>query len=169
MDSAMKTDEESHKPSREKAITYCKDLIEYYKSCRKKFRNAWYSSQAATVILAAATPVLILGNAPKVLQAIPPTLASITGGLAVFRWQENWIIGKSTQEALEAELIAFEIGVTESYRVSEDKAVDNFITRINTLHLAQVKEWSVIITRNKLLLKNSEDGKDNPEDSTAQG
>ncbi|MBD2518245.1 DUF4231 domain-containing protein [Nostoc sp. FACHB-973] len=162
----MRTDEESHKHSREKAITYCKDLIEYYKSCRKSFRNAWYGSQAATVLLSAVTPLLILGKAPPVLQAIPPTLASITGGLAVFRWRENWIIGKSTQEAIEAELIAFEIGVTEFYRVSDDKAVDNFITRINTLHLDQVKEWSAIIMRNKLLPKNSEDGENDLENST---
>ncbi|UKP01515.1 DUF4231 domain-containing protein [Nostoc sp. UHCC 0870] len=157
----MRTDGESHKFSREKAITYCKELIEYYKSCRKRFRDAWYGSQAATVILSAATPILILGGAPPVVQAIPPTLASISGGLAVFRWQENWIISKSTQEALEAELIAFEIGVTESYRVTEDKAVDNFITRINTLHLDQVKEWSAVLMRNKLLPKNSDNDLEN--------
>lgn len=157
---AVKSDEESYKRSREKAISYCQDLIKYYKSCRKLSRNAWYSSQAATVILSAVTPLLIWGSPSKILQAIPPTLASITGALAVFRWQENWVISKSTQEALEAELIAFEIGVTESYRVSEDKAVENFLARINTLHLDQLKEWSVILMKNKLLPKNSEDAEE---------
>jgi len=153
----VKPNEETHNRFREKAITYCQDLIEYYKSCRKSYRNTWYASQSATVILSAVTPLLILVNAPKILQAIPPALASITGGLAVFRWQENWVISKATQEALEAELIAFEIGVTEYYRVNDDKAIETFTTRINRLHLDQVQQWSAVIMKNKLLPKNSED------------
>jgi hypothetical protein len=144
--------EEAQNPSspRHRAIDYCKDLIGYYKSSRKKFRNSWYFSQAATIILSASTPILILVDAPKFVSAIPPALATITGGLAVFRWQENWIMAKSTQEALEAELIAFELGVTEPYRTKESIAVENFITRINALHLDRVKDWSTVLLKEKL-------------------
>ena len=147
----MANPEESQITPKQKAIGYCKDLIDYYERSRIKFRNSWYFSQAATIILSASTPILILGGAPNVVSAIPPALASITGGLAVFRWQENWVITKSTQEALEAELIAFELGVTESYRTTEDIAVEKFITRVNTLHLDRVKEWSTVLLEEKLV------------------
>lgn len=164
----MLTGERTQRSPRDKAVAYCKELIEYHKGCRAKFRNAWYASQAATVILSAATPVLILGNAPKVIQAIPPAIASITGGLAVFRWQENWIIGKSTQEALESELIAFEVGVTELYRQNEEKAVENFVIQINTLHSDHVKEWSNLLLKSKIVDDSSIEDKGDPSSSSVE-
>jgi hypothetical protein len=136
----------SEKTNREKAIEYCTKLIDYYQSNRSSNRNAFYISQVATVFLSAATPILVLNeDVPKIISAIPPAVASITAGLAVFGWQENWISSKNTQEALEAELIAFELCVGKYGK--ENQAVNDFIHQINTLHLTQVKEWSTVSLR----------------------
>lgn len=143
--------DQSQIDSKGKAMNYCDCLIDYYKSVRDKSRIAWQLSQISTIILAAITPVLILaGDAYRIskpLQALPGAIAAVTGSLGVFKWQENWIIGKSTQEALEAEQVAFNIGITEFYNTTEDKAIENFIIRVNALHLDQIKTWSITISK----------------------
>lgn len=145
--------------ARAKALQYSQQLIDDYKKTRSNSRNIYYIAQLATVILSGVTPILVLVDKLeadsqwlKWLPVICPALASIVASIVTsFPFQENSIAANTAVELLEAEQEKFILGVTPPYRcydlVNEtqrqqqsQKAIENFIEQVNSIHLKQVRE-----------------------------
>jgi hypothetical protein len=77
-----------------KALEYCNKHIEWYEKHKARQRIAFQLSQIAIVLLSGITPVLILvGDLPPVVQALPPALVTMIVGLSgIFQWKENYQI-----------------------------------------------------------------------------
>jgi hypothetical protein len=130
------------------AIDDCQLMINWYEKNKRIPRRFYYTSQTSIIVLTALTPVLILWtDLPKPFQALPAALASIAAGLsAVFRWRENWVLRAHTSEALKRELVKFKARASENYSAALDqqKALDNFVNRIENLSMNEVSEWRVL-------------------------
>ncbi|MCL1474097.1 DUF4231 domain-containing protein [Argonema antarcticum] len=146
-------------PAREKALQYCKELIEDYKATRSNSRNFYYSLQLATVVFSGITPILVLVDKLDIgiswfkwLPVIFPAIASIVASVVTsFPFQENWIAANKSVESLEAEQEKFILGVTQPYRCYDvddeterqkkaKQAIENFIVEVNNIHLKQVED-----------------------------
>ncbi|WP_333339800.1 DUF4231 domain-containing protein [Microcoleus sp. BROC3] len=146
-------------PVREKALLYCQELIDDYKTTRETSRNIYYTFQLATVVLSGVTPILVLvdklepgQSLLKWLPVICPAVASIVASIVTsFPFQENWISANTTVELLEAEQEKFVLGVTPAYRcydVADEAqhqqmkkmAIENFINQVNEIHLKQIQK-----------------------------
>ncbi|MGB3404655.1 MAG: DUF4231 domain-containing protein [Microcoleaceae cyanobacterium] len=142
-----------------RALTYCQELIDDYKNTRKNSRNIYYISQITTIVLSGVTPILVvverLGSGPswfKWLPVIFPAIAAIVSSIVTsFPFQENWIQANKTVELLEAEQEKFVLGISQAYRCYDitdtaqrqtkaKKAIENFITQVNSIHLKQIQE-----------------------------
>ncbi len=146
-------------PARAKALEYCQDLIDDYKSTRNWARNLYYILQISTVILSGVTPILVLvdkleSGQPwlKWLPVICPAVASIVASIVTsFPFQKNWVAANATVELLEAEQEKFILGITPAYRCYDvsgeaeqqqrvSQAVELFINQVNNIHLQQVQQ-----------------------------
>jgi len=144
---------------RVKALRYCQELIDDYKKTRETSRNIYYTFQLATVILSGVTPILVLVDKLepgqtllKWLPVICPAVASIVASIVTsFPFQENWISANTTVELLEAEQEKFILGVTSAYHCYDAgdeaqhqqmarMAIENFIERVNEIHLKQIQK-----------------------------
>lgn len=149
--------------SRQEVMDYCNELVNYYESLRALNRSGYYFLQISVIILAGITPILVLinqsqANIPPSLQidakllgwirwlpVILPALAAILTTISTaFPFLENWINSKNTAEILEAEREKFIVSATEDYLVddtdaSKRKAIGNFVTVINEVHLQEVQ------------------------------
>jgi Protein of unknown function (DUF4231) len=125
----------------------------------ESLRNIYYTFQLATVILCGVTPILVLvdkleaGQAwLKWLPVLCPAIASIVASIVTsFPFQENWISANTIVELLEAEQEKFILGVTPAYRCYDiadetqlqqkaKMAIENFIDRVNEIHLKQIQK-----------------------------
>ncbi|MEA5616683.1 DUF4231 domain-containing protein [Cronbergia sp. UHCC 0137] len=148
-------------PARAKALEYCQDLINDYKSTRNWARNLYYGLQISTVILSGVTPILVLvdkleaGQAwLKWLPVICPALASIVASIVTsFPFQKNAVTANTIVELLEAEQEKFILGITPAYRCYDiideaeqkqrvSQSVEQFIMQVNNIHLQQVQQLS---------------------------
>lgn len=146
-------------PARAKALEYCQDLIDDYKSTRNWARNLYYILQISTVILSGVTPILVLVDKLetgqpwlKWLPVICPAVASIVASIVTsFPFQKNWVAANTTVELLEAEQEKFVLGITPAYRCYDvsgeaeqqqrvSQAVELFINQVNNIHLQQVQQ-----------------------------
>lgn len=146
-------------PARTKALEYCQDLINDYKSTRNWARNLYYVLQISTVILSGVTPILVLVDKLetgqpwlKWLPVICPAVASIVASIVTsFPFQKNWVAANTTVELLEAEQEKFVLGITPAYRCYDvsgeveqkqrvSQAVELFINQVNNIHLQQVQQ-----------------------------
>ncbi|WP_392531471.1 DUF4231 domain-containing protein [Nostoc sp. C117] len=165
--------------ARGKALQYCQDLIEDYKSIRSVSRNLYYSLQLLTVVLSGVTPILVLvdkleaGQAwLKWLPVLCPALASIIASIVTsFPFQKNSIAANTAVELLEAEQEKFILGVTQPYRcydVSDEiqqqqkasQALEYFIVQVNNIHLNQVQQGSDTQSEKKESAPSNESNKD---------
>ena len=152
------SEKKSVTPARAKALKYCQDLIDDYKRTRNNSRNIYYTLQIATIVLSGITPIFVLIDKLDInivwlnwLPVIFPAIASIVASVVTsFPFQENWISANTTVEKLEAEQEKFVLGVTKLYRCYDaadelqsqqksKKAIENFITQVNNIHLKQVE------------------------------
>lgn len=140
------------------ALEYCECLIRSHRRNSIKNKIAWHIAQFMVIVLAGLTPVLLIAkddNNNKIIDdwliAIPPALASIAASAsAAFKWQENWILDKTTLEALESEFTNFlvcapQIYVENEQEIDKDKKIGRFVTRINSLNFDHVKKWSTLV------------------------
>jgi hypothetical protein len=145
--------------ARTQALKYCQELIAEYKKTRRNSRNIYYTSQISTIILSGITPILVvverLDSGPvwfKWLPVIFPAIAAIVSSIVTsFPFQENWIEANKTVELLEAEQEKFTLGISPAYRcyditdaaqrqIKAQRAIENFITQGNNIHLKQIQE-----------------------------
>lgn len=88
----------------------------------------------------------------KWLPVIFPAVAAIVSSIVTScPFQENWIEANKTVELLEAEQEKFVLGISQAYRCYDitdavqrqnkaKKAIENFITQVNNIHLKQIQE-----------------------------
>jgi len=155
-------------PARVKALQYSQELIDDYKNTRETSRNIYYIFQLATVILSGVTPILVLVDKLeaglawlKWLPVICPAVASIIASIVTsFPFQENWISANTAVELLEAEQEKFILGVSPAYRCYDagdeaqhqqmaKMAIENFIDRVNEIHLKQIQKPNDTQSREK--------------------
>ena len=138
---------------REIAIKRCKDSIAWYEKHKRRSRITYQVLQSVAVIFGALTPLLLLStDLPKPVQALPAVLASIAIGLiGAFHFQENWTRFASTLEQLKSELVKFETRTTDDYlaKLDESEALENFVTRMESLKMREVNGWRVQILEGK--------------------
>jgi ABC-type sugar transport system permease subunit len=146
-------------PARAKALEYCQELIDDYKSSRNLARTLYYVLQISTVVLSGVTPILVLVDKLeagqswlKWLPVICPAVASIVASIVTsFPFQKNWMAANKAVELLEAEQEKFILGISPAYRCydipEEDKqqqrvsqAIELFINQVNNIHLQQVQQ-----------------------------
>lgn len=129
----------------------CAEQIEWYS---KHSTSAWrwfVVVQSAAVVLAAATPVLILWSSlPKALQALPAALASVAAGLAgTFRWLQDKTRWAYTAEALKSERVLYDTRTPPHYgpRLAQEDALAVFVRRIEEISMTEVSEWRTDLSR----------------------
>ncbi|MBZ8179867.1 DUF4231 domain-containing protein [Oscillatoria salina] len=169
--------------AREKALSYCQELIQDYKKTRRDSRNIYYISQISTVVLSGVTPILVLVDKLeagiewlKWLPVICPALAAIIASIVTsFPFQETWIAANTTVELLEAEQEKFILGVSQAYRCYDledetqrqkkaKQAIENFISQVNSIHLKQVQEAANNVQSGE---ENKESSESNPQKQPA--
>lgn len=145
-------------PARAKALEYCQELIDDYKSSRNLARTLYYVLQISTVILSGVTPILVLVDKLeagqswlKWLPVICPAVASIVASIVTsFPFEKNWMAANKAVELLEAEQEKFVLGISPAYRcydISEEgkqqqrvsQAIELFINQVNNIHLQLVQ------------------------------
>ncbi len=146
-------------PARAKALEYCQELIDDYKSSRNLARTLYYVLQISTVILSGVTPILVLVDKLeagqswlKWLPVICPAIASIVASIVTsFPFEKNWMAANKAVELLEAEQEKFILGISPAYRcydISEEgkqqqrvsQAIEIFINQVNNIHLQQIQQ-----------------------------
>ncbi|MDP5018990.1 DUF4231 domain-containing protein [Anabaena sp. UHCC 0187] len=169
-------------PARAKALEYCQELINDYKSSRNLARNLYYVLQISTVIFSGITPILVLvdkleaGQAwLKWLPVICPAIASIVASIVTsFPFQKNSMAANTVVELLEAEQEKFILGISPAYRCYDipeeakqqqkvSQAIEQFINQVNNIHLQQVQQNTDSDQENK---EKQESPK--PEESTTE-
>lgn len=150
--------DESSDIMRQRAIQYCQELIDDYKTVRWQSRTLYYVFQISTIVLSGVTPILVLLDKVDInvswikwLPVIFPAIAAIVTSLSTsFPLQENWVAANTAVELLEAEQEKFILGVTSAYRFFDlpdeaqrkrkvQESVESFITQVNKIHLKQVQ------------------------------
>ena len=134
--------------ARIQALEYAQELIEDYKKTRRDCRSIYYISQTATIVLSGVTPILVLVD--KLEAGV--SAAIVASIVTSFPFQENWVAANTAVELLEAEQEKFILGVSTLYQYDamEDgqlskkaqRAIENFIVQVNTIHLKQVQSAS---------------------------
>lgn len=152
-----------------RAIAYCDENINYYEGTRYSSRRYYIFFQISIAILTGLTPVLVLLSKdtgtllPKPLiplvewlTILVPAVASIMATTTtIFNFQDDWVQAKKTAESLEALREEYLLGASELFRVDlstearreqQRRALENFILKINELHLQQVDRWASLHT-----------------------
>ena len=129
----------------QQALQRCDALIQAYQRLKRNSRIRYQTAQILAIVFSGLTPVLILWtDLPKPLQALPAALAAIAAGLnGVFQWKENYIRFAFTVEAIQSERVKFKTRTTREYaaKLAEHEALENFVTRVETLVLREVSDW----------------------------
>lgn len=127
-----------------KALDRCQSEIDRNQHDKDRSALLQHSLQALAVTFSGLTAILILwAQLPKPIQALPAALASIiTGIVAIFRWQENYIRSAYTAEALRSERAKFEARATP-YGLAEtdDRVLDRFVTRTEAILMDAAAQW----------------------------
>jgi Protein of unknown function (DUF4231) len=154
----------------DEAIDYCNQLINYYEHNRYYSRRYYLFFQVSTIALTGLTPIIVLIDKSDALkkslsgpwlQYIPwlviifPGLAALFATVStIFPFQQDWIIAKKTSEQLEAVREEFIVGASDLFQVDmsdkvkgikqRKKALENFVIKVNEIHLKHLDNWSNI-------------------------
>lgn len=127
------------------ALERCHELICWYEKTKKRQQLAYLLSQSIIVVLSGLTPIIILwGDLPVLLQAIPPAVVAVLVGLSgPFQWKENYLRFALTSEALKSERIKYLTRTTHAYssKLDESRAIENFVMQIEKLAMNEASEW----------------------------
>ncbi len=132
------------------ALDHCRKLERGQKTSATSFQCAYFLSQFAAVVFSGIPPILILlEHTPKYVQAIPPAVASIAAGLAVYNWRLSGVRSRIAAEALESERLNYELRVGSDYgsHLSEDEALTNFRNNVTKINLGVLQEWKSVVIK----------------------
>ena len=142
------------------AVNRCQQQIDWYANHAKKFRKRQGRANILTIILAGMTPVLVVIQASLqeyqrgqalltfLIALFPATAAMISATSESAQWKENYIRFAYTAELLRSELVKFQTRTSQAYKyeLTEEKVLDNFVTRIEKIALAETGNWQAQIT-----------------------
>jgi Protein of unknown function (DUF4231) len=120
------------------------ELLHWYERSRNRSRCLFYLFQTLVIVLSGITPILIIYTDLKLIQAIPPALASVLAGLmGVYQFNEHWLRRSSAAEALKTECIKFETRSGKDYleTLSESQIIQSFVLRIEGIQADAVSQW----------------------------
>ncbi len=132
------------------ALEHCQKWERHYRLAGTGFQWAYFLSQFAAVVLSGITPILILmDNTPKYVQAIPPAVASISAGLAVYNWRLSWVRSRRAADSLENERVNFELRIGPDYNSSlpDEKAIENFRRNVMQMQNETLEEWEKVVVK----------------------
>ena len=136
---------------RDEALRRCAEQIDWYQRYASREWTFFVIFQSSAVLLAAATPILILWSSlPKAVQALPAALASVAAGLSgTFRWLENKARYSFTAEALKSERVMFTTRTPPRYgiEIDDETALATFVSRIEQIAMSEVSEWRADVVR----------------------
>jgi uncharacterized protein YheU (UPF0270 family) len=136
------------KAPRERALEYCLKLERGQRLSATAFQWAYFFSQFAAVVFSGITPILILlDNTPKFVQAIPPAIASISAGLAVYNWRSSSVRSRIALASLESERLNYELRVGTDYgsEHSEEEALAHFRNKVTQINLGVLRDWERVV------------------------
>lgn len=87
-------------------------------SCQRAYKR----TKTAQLILGRSVPVLALVDAPPVVTAIVALVVVLEGVQQLNQWQANWVLYRSTAEALKHERFLY-LAAAGPYRAAERSAV----------------------------------------------
>jgi len=135
---------------RRAALQRWEEQVRWYERYSSREWRFFAVFQTAAIVLAAATPCLILWSSiPKGVQALPAALASVAAGLVgTFRWLENKSRFAYTAEALKSERVLYETRTPPRYGpgVTDDEALAAFVSRVEEISMAEVSDWRTDLT-----------------------
>jgi len=137
-----------NKTSSQIALEHCQKWEKHYKIGGTCFQLAYFLSQFAAVVLSGITPILILmDNTPKYVQAIPPAVASIAAGLAVYNWRVSWVRSRRAADSLENERVNFELRIGQDYNsnLPDEKAIENFRRNVLKIQNETLEKWEQVV------------------------
>jgi hypothetical protein len=120
------------------ALERCDKLIADYEKYWRPRKKLYMGFQSAAVLLAGLTPILLLTEISRVLQALPAAIASILGALvAIYHWQDNVARTAYASELLQSAQARFNI---DRYNDNE-RALKTFVDRVENIRLTEVSGW----------------------------
>lgn len=132
----------------EMVLEYCRKLEEGQRLSATAFQWAYFFSQFAAVVFSGVTPILILlDNTPKFVQAIPPAIASISAGLAVYNWRASGVRSRIALASLESERLSYELRVGPEYGsgVPDEEALAHFKNKVTQINLGVLRDWERVV------------------------
>jgi hypothetical protein len=133
------------------ALNRTQELISRSESIGRQAWRNFYGLQVLTVGLAAITPCLIFlargdpqDQVLNGLQLFFPSLAALCAVMShIFHWREDGVRNTRLVEQLRSELWQFQTRTGDcSSRLDEEQALDHLVTRIDSLVLRAVAQWS---------------------------
>lgn len=160
---------------RDIALKRCNDLLEHYLRLKMKSQSRSSTTQFASLVLTAITPVLLLiptnGEYVKILAAATSAGAAIsTGLLSIYGWRETYVRSGYAYHALESEMNRYLTQASDHYaNFDKEKATQNFSKRIEEIYMAEVADWRSEMQRIEQRPRNGNNGNnDNEEAPSAQ-
>ncbi len=80
------------------------DQLRWYDRKSQRAQQAFKRVKVAQLVLAAGVPLAVAGNGPDALTALLGALVVVLEGVQqLYQWQSNWLLYRSTHEALQHE------------------------------------------------------------------
>jgi hypothetical protein len=140
----MSDDNATYEERRRKAVSRYDKQVAFYEKGKTDARRRYYALSTVVIVCSSLTPVLILIEATKWIPAACSALAGIAAAvLALFQFQGSWLRRADSAEALKREFHLFDTRTGEGYQapVSDDAAVDTFITRTEQMYESELGDW----------------------------
>jgi hypothetical protein len=122
-------------------------LIKFYEGDRKKKGKQAFQLQISTIVLSGLTPILILCDIPKPLQALPSALAGVSAALyGTLRPRDSYVRVTYVLEALKSEKFKFETRTTQDYSRDLDdyRVLENFVIKMESLVASEISSWRTL-------------------------
>jgi hypothetical protein len=126
------------------ALKRCDTMIEWFDRHKRRSRILYQVFQTGVIVLGALTPVLILSDVSKWLQAGTAALVAVAAGmLSTFQWHESWLRQAESSEALKSEKSRFLTQTGDDYRTSvpREVALERFVENTERLSQQEVRQW----------------------------
>jgi hypothetical protein len=144
-------DPSSLKQRQKAALENYENLRSFYQAETLKYSRWYILLQVVTLTGAALTPILLLiGTAPRVVQALPSALGGLAAALnASFQFRQDWADNYYALSALMNEYDRFSVRTSPDYNGSEIEALDTFQNRVSLISMSEVASWRDLVKRKK--------------------
>lgn len=119
------------------------DQIDYYSAKSKLNKQRYQRLQVVSIVCGVLVPVLIgFSNEQPILKyvagALGAVVAIVEGMQALFKYKDNWIVYRSTSEALVRERFLFQ---SKAGAYSGEQAFPRFVEQVEQILTAENRVW----------------------------